>query len=218
MTNKAKETKKELKISNKEALAKLTPSENQLIDSQQEWRESMARPTKFEHFEGGEYNIPDKTGNDEIDGALFLAKLANQYGTQDQTAGLEFAKQLIAVARNYGKSEDTVNAAISLVAQIRPKDPIEAMLVNQMVSVHLLTMASAARVFVKGQFIDGTSLYLREVNKLTRTFAAQMDALNKHRGKGQQKMTVEHIHVNEGGQAVIGNVEGSKQPGPQLGG
>ena len=55
-------------------MAKLTPSENQLIDSQKEWRESIARPTKFELTEDGEYNIPDKTGNDEIDGALFLAK------------------------------------------------------------------------------------------------------------------------------------------------
>ncbi|MBO0332611.1 hypothetical protein J0X12_03235 [Sneathiella sp. CAU 1612] len=36
----------------------------------------------------------------------------------------------------------------------------------------------------------------------------QMEALNKHRGKGQQKMTVEHVHVNEGGQAIIGTVEG----------
>ncbi len=33
-----------------------------------------------------------------------------------------------------------------------------------------------------------------------------MEALNRHRGKGQQKMTVEHVHVYEGGQAVVGQV------------
>jgi hypothetical protein len=27
-------------------------------------------------------------------------------------------------------------------------------------------------------------------------------------GKGQQKVTVEHVHVHEGGQAIVGNVEG----------
>ena len=32
-------------------------------------------------------------------------------------------------------------------------------------------------------------------------------ALNRHRGKGQQKVTVEHVHVHEGGQAIVGNVE-----------
>jgi hypothetical protein len=31
--------------------------------------------------------------------------------------------------------------------------------------------------------------------------------LNRHRGKGQQKVTVEHVHVHEGGQAIVGNVE-----------
>ena len=34
-----------------------------------------------------------------------------------------------------------------------------------------------------------------------------LDALNKHRGKGQQKVTVEHIHVAAGAQAIVGNVE-----------
>jgi len=34
-----------------------------------------------------------------------------------------------------------------------------------------------------------------------------LDALNRHRGKGQQKVTVEHIHVHSGGQAVVGMVE-----------
>lgn len=34
-----------------------------------------------------------------------------------------------------------------------------------------------------------------------------LDALNKHRGKDQQKVTVEHVHVHAGGQAVVGTVE-----------
>jgi hypothetical protein len=34
-----------------------------------------------------------------------------------------------------------------------------------------------------------------------------LDALNRHRGKGQQKITVEHVHVHSGGQAVVGVVE-----------
>jgi hypothetical protein len=34
-----------------------------------------------------------------------------------------------------------------------------------------------------------------------------LEALNRHRGKGQQKVTVEHVHVHAGGQAVVGTVE-----------
>jgi hypothetical protein len=39
-------------------------------------------------------------------------------------------------------------------------------------------------------------------------------ALNRHRGKGgQQKVTVEHVHVHAGGQAVVGVVEGLRKRG-----
>jgi len=48
---------------------------------------------------------------------------------------------------------------------------------------------------------------VNQANKLSRTWATLLDALNKHRGKGQQKVTVEHIHVHAGGQAVVGTVE-----------
>ena len=44
-------------------------------------------------------------------------------------------------------------------------------------------------------------------NKLSRTYATLLEALNRHRGKGQQKVTVEHVHVHPGGQAVVGAVE-----------
>ena len=46
----------------------------------------------------------------------------------------------------------------------------------------------------------------KALNKLARTFATQMEALNRYRGKGQQKMTVEHVHVHDGGQAIVGQV------------
>jgi hypothetical protein len=48
---------------------------------------------------------------------------------------------------------------------------------------------------------------LNSANKLSRTYSTLVEALNRHRGKGQQKMTVEHVHVYEGGQAIVGNVE-----------
>jgi hypothetical protein len=51
----------------------------------------------------------------------------------------------------------------------------------------------------------------RAFNKLTRTFAVQVEALKNYRSKGEQKMTVQHVHVAEGGQAIVGNVSASAQ-------
>ena len=51
----------------------------------------------------------------------------------------------------------------------------------------------------------------RVFNKLTRTFAAQMSALKEYRSKGEQKMTVQHVRVAEGGQAIVGNVNATPE-------
>jgi hypothetical protein len=40
-----------------------------------------------------------------------------------------------------------------------------------------------------------------------RTFTNQMEALKRYRSGAQQTVKVEQVHVHEGGQAVVGNVE-----------
>jgi hypothetical protein len=54
----------------------------------------------------------------------------------------------------------------------------------------------------------------RAFNKLTRTFAAQVAALKDYRSRGEQKMTVQHVHVAEGGQAIVGNVNATPAASP----
>ena len=42
--------------------------------------------------------------------------------------------------------------------------------------------------------------------RLLRAYAAQVEALRRLRNGGSQNVRVEHVYVNEGGQALIGNV------------
>ncbi len=44
-------------------------------------------------------------------------------------------------------------------------------------------------------------------NKLCRTNTAQGEALRKHRNGGKQTVTVQHVNVAEGGQAIVGHIE-----------
>jgi hypothetical protein len=46
----------------------------------------------------------------------------------------------------------------------------------------------------------------RALNKLARTFTTQMETLKRYRTGGQQNVTVHHVSVSEGGQAIVGNV------------
>jgi hypothetical protein len=63
------------------------------------------------------------------------------------------------------------------------------------------------RAMLREQTFEGRNENLAQANKLSRTSATLLEALNRHRGKGQQKVTVEHVHVHSGGQAIVGTVE-----------
>jgi hypothetical protein len=90
---------------------------------------------------------------------------------------------------------------------IGPKDEIEGMIAAQLLAAHNAAMECYRRAMLGEQTFEGRRENLSQANKLSRTYAALLDALNRHRGKGQQKVTVEHVHVHAGGQAVVGMVE-----------
>ena len=63
------------------------------------------------------------------------------------------------------------------------------------------------------QTFEGRRESLNQANKLSRTYAALTEALDRHRGKGQQRITVEHVNVHAGGQAIVGAVTPSDGSG-----
>ena len=115
-------------------------------------------------------------------------------------------KQLVSVgSQGVAPDEDGTNFLLSVVKGIEPRDQIETMLAAQMAAVHAASMTMARRLATVDN-IEQQDCAERAFNKLTRTFAVQVEALKNYRSKGEQKMTVQHVHVAEGGQAVVGNV------------
>lgn len=128
------------------------------------------------------------------------------------THSLEFGETLfhqLAQASQTGDSLTAweINGLLALVQGIGPKDEIEALLAAQMAAVHNATMIAARRLM---QFKDNARQDSASTmfNKLARTFAAQVEALKKHRLKGEQTIKVQHVTVQQGGQAIVGNVQG----------
>ncbi len=103
-------------------------------------------------------------------------------------------------------SEQWLNAAIAMLHGIKPQDQLEGMLAAQMVAVHNLSLEVAKRAMLPDQTTEGVNFNINRVTKLMRTFTAQVEALQRYRGKGQQIIQVQHVNVSEGGQAVVGNV------------
>lgn len=135
-----------------------------------------------------------------------LAVVMKAVGVTDQRLFTSMISQVAnALSRGQEAEVSELNAAIAMVAGIAPRDNLEAMLAFQMATVHVLSLRHA-RSMVTSDRIDQLDIQERIVNKLMRTFTTQMEALRKHRNGGSQKMTVEHVHVYSGGQAIVGNV------------
>lgn len=100
-----------------------------------------------------------------------------------------------------------LSATVAALIGIAPKDELEGMMAAQLVAADNAAMECYRRAMIGEQTFEGRRENLNQANKLSRTWAALLDALNKHRGRGQQKVTVEHVHVHAGGQAVVGTIE-----------
>src|SRR5215471_18537266 len=91
------------------------------------------------------------------------------------------------------------SATVQALVGIGPKDEIEGMIAAQLLAAHNAAMECYRRAMLGEQSFEGRRENLGQANKLSRTYAVLLDALNRHRGKGQQKVTVEHVHVHSGG-------------------
>ena len=94
---------------------------------------------------------------------------------------------------------------LSAVAEIKPQDAMERMLAVQMAATHVATVRSC-RWLAYAETFDQVKAHYSGFNKLARTYAAQMEALRKHRNGGKQTVVVQHVNVEDGGQAIVGNV------------
>ena len=138
--------------------------------------------------------------------------LAPATGTEDSNLSQHLINQVMNVLwvpEDLKKEDQDIifNSAISALKGIKPESEIEGMLAVQMIATHSAAMECLRRTMLHGQSFEGRDANFKYAAKLLGIFAKQIDTLNKNRGKGQQKVTVEHVHVERGGQAIVGYVE-----------
>lgn len=155
-------------------------------------------------------------GMDHPDKLLASALLMEALGT----VSVDFVNGLVAQlanvdARGSEIDEGRLNFLLSVVKDIKPKDQLEAMLAAQMAVVHV-TMLRFTRQLADAETLQQQDSAERTLNKLARTYLMQMEALKRYRTGGEQKVTVQHVSVSEGGQAIVGNVtQGPREATPQ---
>ena len=151
--------------------------------------------------------VDGRWGIDHPDFVSGELNLMSSMGTTSTSFCKSVVGQLInAVSKGQEIDQDAVNFALALIAGVKPKDELETMLAAQMAAVHMATMTFSRRL-AHVETIQQLDSNERALNKLARTFTTQMEALKRYRTGGEQKVTVHHVTVNEGGQAIVGTVE-----------
>ena len=143
---------------------------------------------------------------DHQDPAINYFLLADAFGTGDYELADGLLKQLAGASR-LGKTvtKQELDFMLCLVRGLNPRDETEALLACQMAAIHNATMVAASRLN-RVETVPQQDSASNMLNKLARTFASQVEALKKYRSAGEQTIKVQHVTVNDGGQAIVGNV------------
>ena len=129
-----------------------------------------------------------------------------RFGTND----LDFFVGLLHQVSNAGAKgrdpdEKGIKFQLAFIKGVEPRDQIEAALIAQMAATHAAVMRFANRL-AHAESPEEQDSAERAFNKLARTFAAQVEALQRYRSSGKQQIFVQQVSVNDGGQAIVGNL------------
>jgi hypothetical protein len=128
-------------------------------------------------------------------------RLMHAFGSND----MEFVQALVCQMARVRKDEDTLNFMVSLVISFKPRDQIEAATVTQLAIAHVLNMELAQYVPLM------STVEVRQVNanlaiKFSRTFVSLLETLKRYRSGGEQKVTVQHVQIQDNAQAIVNSV------------
>ena len=191
-----------------------TPAEKEAVRRILARREGRSSAPNVSIRHEGETDVISLTQGDPVAGSVVVM---DALGICEADFASWYLSQIIEVAKPGARADEkATNAMLAGIAAMRPRDEAEAMLIAQMIATHELAMTFARRL-KRIENIPQQDSAVNGLTKLTRTYAAQMEALKRYRSGGEQKMTVQHVHVAEGGQAIVGNVNASAPGGGAIG-
>lgn len=168
-------------------------------NTRKRFRENTRHPVKLVKREGDNAFFIDGSG------PTVACELLETTGFTDQTGAGRLLKQ-VTNAQSNKENVEWANSALSFLNGIAPENPLEGLLAAQMTACHNMAMEFSRRAMREGQSSEGIDRNINRTAKMMNAFTRQIEALQKLRNKGQQKITVQHVQVSQGGQAIIGDV------------
>jgi hypothetical protein len=143
------------------------------------------------------------------DGKIWWARLKKSLGTASSDFVNASLLQLQGAAQlpSGGISETAINAALAMIEGAAPQNEVDGAIAIQMACAHAAAMTVLTRLGGGGGTERRVLAFASAAARLMRAYAVHVETLRRLRHGGDQYVRVEHVHVNEGGQAVIGNVK-----------
>ena len=111
-----------------------------------------------------------------------------------------------AFPRNFTKETAELMTLLAL-KELSPKDPIEGMLCSQILALDAQGMRYLARAEDNENWLCHTEAAMNMAVKLLRLKNETIEALTRYRRKGEQKVVVQHISMNDQSKAIIGDIK-----------
>jgi hypothetical protein len=107
---------------------------------------------------------------------------------------------------NRETSNEATKAVCQATADIAPADPIEGILIAQLMAANEASLAMYRKGWQQPpEYFEARTKYLQLADKAARTVVLLTERLDHHRGRGQQQITVKHVTTNNvtADQAII---------------
>lgn len=143
------------------------------------------------------YVVPDTPDS----GEEWYDRLKTILKTGDEYLVFRYLNDLLMVEKDTPAADrpKNINAHLAFIAEMCPSDHVEIQLVLQMIATHRKALKWLSSDREKDQ---------KSAARLLSLYNRQVEALNRYRKKGQQKIIVERVTVENGGQAIVGTVGG----------
>lgn len=165
-------------------------------------------------------SLPAKTPNDNNPpartGQISLEQGYQATGSMNRSVQHRLLTQAFSLVQSERPEDQgsTMRAIYEGLKSIAPQDGMESRLAIQMMANHEAAMTCIHRAMAEGLSIELRDMYLTHAERMFVIFTRQMAALDKHRGKGEQNITVKRVTVESGGQAIVGNVSTDSKTKP----
>jgi hypothetical protein len=136
----------------------------------------------------------------------------------EECGGAELIERTTAAIVRPGPAvEDRAKAVIEQLRSIKPQGAIEGGLSGLFVAMERAAFDCMRLARLAGLDTPMGITMIARAEKLAIRCIEAADALSRQRYRGQQHVTVEHIHVHEGGRAVVGVVNAGREARPNDG-